>query len=197
MPRKATVDSFASTLARKPRSAEALNYYRYEADRLVKSGDHFQVSNARRIAALSLHKVHMQFLMGIRRQFNLHDFLRIAIFAAILANPICAQADNWSGVPTVILGFILVPAAGIAVFLVALSLATEMHWIRCAVATALFAVVAWNGFRFFAGVSALVSEGPSIPYYGAMLILAVCVGAYCVIVFRYGRWYMRAKARNN
>ena len=136
-------------------------------------------------------------MSSAKRQFNPHDFIQTVIFIAVLANPMSAQADNWSGVPTVMLGFILVPATGIAIFLVALSFATELHWSRCAVATALFAVVAWYGVRFFGGVTAHVSEGPSIPYYGAMIVLAVCVEAYCVIVFKYARRYMRANPRGN
>lgn len=137
----------------------------------------------------------MELLGRLKRLFDARVSFQLAAFTAILATPIAVQADNWSGVPTAILGLLLIPATGIALFLVALAFASKLHWALCVVASALFWPIAWYGFRFFAGATDLVSEGPSFPYYGAMIVLGTCVGAYGIIVFKCWRRYILTTTR--
>jgi hypothetical protein len=116
--------------------------------------------------------------------------LRTAVLAIAVAVPMTAQADDWSGVPTLVLGLTLIPGAAITLLFIALAFIRKLNGAIYVAATALFLPMAWYGFRFFAGATALASEGPGLIYFAAMGILASCVVAYGVITFKYWRRYV-------
>jgi hypothetical protein len=138
--------------------------------------------------------------MGLLRKIgNRFGFCRsplAAIFALSVAVPISAQADDWSGFPTLVLGLLLIPGSIIALFIVGLAFVRNLRgWLYVA-STVLFLPVAWYGFGFFAGQTELASEGRSVVYFLAIFLLAMSVVAYCTITVKYWRRYLFIRPRH-
>jgi hypothetical protein len=142
------------------------------------------------VAAQFSRSTPMESFRHIINRFDGHLSLRTAILAMAAAAPMSAQADDWSGFPTLVLGLVLIPGAAIALLFISLAFVRNLNGAIYVAATALFLPVAWYGFRFFAGATVLASEGPGLIHFAAMVVLASCVVAYGVITFRYWRRYI-------